>query len=180
MGNSLLLVGARMGMDVRLARRSRLWPAEAVVARARALAKESGAKITLTDDPKKGVKGCDFVHTDVWVSMGEPAEKWAERIKLLKKYRVTAALMKATGNPRAKFMHCLPAFHNRETTKGEELYAEVRDGGPGGRRGRLRVAGLDRVRPGREPHAHDQGAPRRDARIGSRRTAFGAARGAGP
>jgi ornithine carbamoyltransferase len=122
MGNSLLLVGARMGMDVRLAAPRSLWPAEPVVARARALAKDSGAKILLTEDPKKGVKGCDFVHTDVWVSMGEPAEKWAERIKRLKKYRVTAALMEATGNPRAKFMHCLPAFHNRETTKGEELF----------------------------------------------------------
>jgi ornithine carbamoyltransferase len=122
MGNSLLLIGARMGMDVRLAAPKKLWPAESVVARARALAKESGARVTLTEDPKKGVKGCDFVHTDVWVSMGEPAEKWGERIRLLKKYRVTSALMKATGNPRAKFMHCLPAFHNRETTKGEELY----------------------------------------------------------
>jgi len=122
MGNSLLLIGARMGMDVRLAAPKKLWPAENVVARARALAKESGARITLTEDPKKGVKGCDFVHTDVWVSMGEPAEKWAERIKLLKKYRVTPALMKAAGNPRVRFMHCLPAFHNRETTKGEELF----------------------------------------------------------
>jgi ornithine carbamoyltransferase len=122
MGNSLLLVGARMGMDVRLAAPKKLWPADNVVARARALAKESGARITLTEDPKKGVKGCDFVHTDVWVSMGEPAEKWAERIKLLKKYRVTSALMKAAGNPRVRFMHCLPAFHNRETTKGEELF----------------------------------------------------------
>jgi ornithine carbamoyltransferase len=122
MGNSLLLVGARMGMDVRLCAPKSLWPAEPVVARARELAKESGARILLTDDPKKGVKGCDFLHTDVWVSMGEPAEKWAERIRLLKKYRVTAALMNATGNPRVKFMHCLPAFHNRETTKGEELF----------------------------------------------------------
>jgi ornithine carbamoyltransferase len=122
MGNSLLLVGARMGMDVRLAAPKRLWPDASVVAKARALAGDSGAKVTLTEDPKKGVKGCDFVHTDVWVSMGEPAEKWAERIRLLKEYRVTPALMKATGNPRARFMHCLPAFHNRETTKGEELH----------------------------------------------------------
>jgi ornithine carbamoyltransferase len=122
MGNSLLLVGARMGMDVRLCAPKSLWPAEPVVARAKELAAESGAKILLTDDPKKGVGGCDFLHTDVWVSMGEPAEKWAERIQLLKKYRVTAALMEATGNPRVKFMHCLPAFHNRETAKGEELY----------------------------------------------------------
>ncbi len=122
MGNSLLLVGARMGMDVRLCAPKSLWPADSVVARAKELAAESGAQVLLTDDPKKGVKGCDFLHTDVWVSMGEPAEKWAERIKLLKKYRVTAELMEATGKPRAKFMHCLPAFHNRETTKGEELY----------------------------------------------------------
>jgi len=122
MGNSLLLVGARMGMDVRLAAPRELWPADEVVARAKALASESGARLLLTEDPEKGVAGCDFVHTDVWVSMGEPAEKWAERIRLLKRYRVTAALMAATGNPRAKFMHCLPAFHNRETTKGQELY----------------------------------------------------------
>jgi ornithine carbamoyltransferase len=122
MGNSLLLVGVRMGMDVRLCAPKSLWPAKDVVARARALAEESGAKVTLSEDPRKAVKGCDFLHTDVWVSMGEPAEKWAERIKLLKKYRVTTALMRATGNPRAKFMHCLPAFHNRETTKGEELH----------------------------------------------------------
>jgi ornithine carbamoyltransferase len=124
MGNSLLLVGARMGMDVRLAAPKALWPADPVVARARALARESGAKITLTEDPNEGVKGCDFVHTDVWLSMGEPAEKWAERIKLLEKYRVTPGLMAATGNAGARFMHCLPAFHNRETTKGEELYAK--------------------------------------------------------
>jgi ornithine carbamoyltransferase len=124
MGNSLLLVGARMGMDVRLGAPRTLWPAEEVVAKARALARASGGKILLTEDPKKAVRGCDFVHTDVWVSMGEPAEKWAERIRLLKKYRVTPALMKATGNPRAKFMHCLPAFHNRETTKGEELFGK--------------------------------------------------------
>jgi ornithine carbamoyltransferase len=122
MGNSLLLVGARMGMDVRLAAPKRLWPDATVVARARALAKGSGAKVTLTEDPKKAVRGCDFVHTDVWVSMGEPAAKWAERIRLLKKYRITSALLKASGNPRVKFMHCLPAFHNRETAKGEELH----------------------------------------------------------
>ncbi|MEP6993262.1 MAG: ornithine carbamoyltransferase [Acidobacteriota bacterium] len=122
MGNSLLLVGARMGMDVRLAAPRELWPADDVVARAHALAAESGARIALTEEPEKGVAGCDFVHTDVWVSMGEPAEKWGERIRLLKRYRVTPALMRATGNPRAKFMHCLPAFHDRRTTKGEELY----------------------------------------------------------
>ena len=124
MGNSLLLVGSRMGMDVRLAAPRELWPSEDVVARARALAGESRARITLTEDPEEGVAGCDFIHTDVWVSMGEPAEKWAERIDILKRYRVTRALMAAAGNPRVKFMHCLPAFHNRETTKGQELYAK--------------------------------------------------------
>jgi len=124
MGNSLLLIGARMGMDVRLAAPKALWPAAEIVARAKALAKDSGAKLTLTEDPKKGVKGCDFVHTDVWVSMGEPADAWSKRIQVLKKYRVTKELLKATGNARAKFMHCLPAFHNRETTKGEELYGK--------------------------------------------------------
>ena len=124
MGNSLLLVGARMGMDVRLGAPKKLWPAERVVERAKELAKASGARILLSEDPKKAVKGCDYLHTDVWVSMGEPTEKWAERIRLLKKYRVTAALLKATGNRRTKFMHCLPAFHNRETTKGEELYGK--------------------------------------------------------
>src|SRR5206468_9645352 len=113
-------------MDVRLCAPRKLWPADEIVARARTMAKESGARILLSEDPKKAVKGCDFLHTDVWVSMGEPAERWAERIKLLKKYRVTAALMKATGNPRVKFMHCLPAFHNRDTTKGEELFQKFR------------------------------------------------------
>ncbi len=124
MGNSLLLVGARRGMDVRLAAPRALWPAADVVARAKALAKDSGAKLAMTEDPKKGVKGCDFVHTDVWVSMGEPADAWAKRIRILRKYRVTKDLMKATGNARSKFMHCLPAFHNRETTKGEELHGK--------------------------------------------------------
>jgi len=122
MGNSLLLGGAAMGMDVRLCAPKSLWPTEPVVARARALAKASSAKITLSDDPKAAVAGCDFVYTDVWVSLGEPPAKWGERIELLKPYQVNGALMAATGNPKAKFMHCLPAFHNRETSKGEELF----------------------------------------------------------
>jgi ornithine carbamoyltransferase len=122
MGNSLLLGGAAMGMDVRLCAPKALWPTEPVVARARSLAKESSAKITLSDDPKAAVAGCDFVYTDVWVSLGEPPAKWAERIELLKPYQVNGALMAATGNTKAKFMHCLPAFHNRETGKGEELF----------------------------------------------------------
>ena len=122
MGNSLLLGGAAMGMDVRLCAPKALWPTEPVVAKARALAKASSAKITLSDDPKAAVAGCDFVYTDVWVSLGEPPAKWGERIELLKPYQVNGALMAATGNPKAKFMHCLPAFHNRETSKGEELF----------------------------------------------------------
>jgi ornithine carbamoyltransferase len=123
MGNSLLLGGAVMGMDVRLCAPKALWPAEPVVARARALASKSGARLTLSDDPKAAVAGCDFVYTDVWVSLGEPPAKWAERIALLKPYQVNGALMAATGTPKSKFMHCLPAFHNRETTKGEELFS---------------------------------------------------------
>jgi len=122
MGNSLLLGGAAMGMDVRLCAPKALWPTEPVVAKARALAKASSAKISLSDDPKAAVAGCDFVYTDVWVSLGEPPAKWAERIELLKPYQVNGALMAAAGNPKAKFMHCLPAFHNRETSKGEELF----------------------------------------------------------
>ena len=122
MGNSLVLAGAAMGMDVRLAAPNALGPTDAVVAKARGFAAGSGAKIAVTDDPKAAVAGCDFVYTDVWVSLGEPAAKWAERIELLKPYQVNGALMAAAGNANAKFMHCLPAFHNRETTKGEELF----------------------------------------------------------
>jgi ornithine carbamoyltransferase len=123
MGNSLLLGGAALGMDVRLCAPKSLWPGEPVVSRARALAAGSGARITLSDDPKAAVRGCDFVYTDVWVSLGEPPAKWAERIDLLKPYQVNGALMAATGNAKAKFMHCLPAFHDRATVKGEELFA---------------------------------------------------------
>jgi ornithine carbamoyltransferase len=122
MGNSLLLGGAVMGMDVRLCAPKSLWPAESVVAKARAFAAASGARITLSDEPNAAVLGCDFVYTDVWVSLGEPPAKWAERIDLLKPYQVNGALMAATGHAKAKFMHCLPAFHNRETRTGEELF----------------------------------------------------------
>jgi ornithine carbamoyltransferase len=123
MGNSLLLAGAAMGMDARLCAPKALWPNDAVVAKARSFAAGSGAKVTLSDEPRRAVAGCDFIYTDVWVSLGEPPAKWGERIDLLKPYQVNAALMAATGNAGAKFMHCLPAFHNRETTKGEELFA---------------------------------------------------------
>ena len=122
MGNTLMLGGALMGMDVRLGAPKHVWPAEALVAKARELARVSGGKVTLTEDPKAAVKGCDFVHTDVWVSMGEPESVWEERIRLLKPYQVNAALMAATDNPKAKFMHCLPAFHDRHTKVGEEIF----------------------------------------------------------
>jgi len=122
MGNTLMLAGALMGMDVRLGAPKHLWPVDELVAKANELAAASGGKVTLTEDPNAAVDGVDFVHTDVWVSMGEPDSVWAERIKLLLPYQVNAALMVATRNPRAKFLHCLPAFHNRQTKIGEDIY----------------------------------------------------------
>ena len=122
MGNTLMLGGAMTGMDVRLGAPKHLWPEGPLVAKARELAAASGGKVTLTEDPKAAVKGCDFVHTDVWVSMGEPDAVWEERIRLLKPYQVNAALMAEAGNPACKFMHCLPAFHDRRTKVGEEIF----------------------------------------------------------
>jgi ornithine carbamoyltransferase len=122
MGHSLLLAGARMGMDIRLAAPAALQPAPEVVARARTFAAASGARITITDDPHVGVRGAHFVYTDVWVSLGEPPALWDERIALLRPYQVDAALMAATGVPSVKFLHCLPAFHDRETAIGEEIF----------------------------------------------------------
>ena len=122
MGNSLLVGGAKMGMDVRIVAPKALQPTAELVDQCQAIARETGARITITDDTKAGVKGCDFLITDVWVSMGEPAEVWAERIKLLKPYQVNAELMAATGNPACKFMHCLPAYHDLETKVGKEVY----------------------------------------------------------
>ncbi|WP_417809424.1 ornithine carbamoyltransferase [Thioclava sp.] len=124
MGDSLLIGGAKMGMDVRLCAPKACWPTQAIQDEAQALAKDTGARIMISDDIEAAVKGVDFVYTDVWVSMGEPKEKWAERIKLLTPYQVNAALMAKTGNPRVRFMHCLPAFHNTETTVGAEIEAE--------------------------------------------------------
>ncbi|MNN40986.1 Ornithine carbamoyltransferase, catabolic [compost metagenome] len=127
MGNSLLLIGAKLGMDVRIAAPKALWPHDDLVERCKQYAEESGARITLTEDPKAAVKGVDFVHTDVWVSMGEPIEAWGERIKQLKPYQVNTELMKSTGNPRTKFMHCLPAFHNSETKVGKQIAEQYPD-----------------------------------------------------
>jgi ornithine carbamoyltransferase len=124
MGNSLLVAGALLGMDVRIVAPPGLLPPEPVQAAARELAGRSGARITLTDDVAEGVRGADFVHTDVWVSMGEPKDVWAERIALLRPYQVNQAVLEATGNPDVRFMHCLPAFHDRETTVGEQIFQE--------------------------------------------------------
>ena len=122
MGNSLLVGAAKMGMDFRSVAPKSVQPNPDLVATAKQIAGQNGAKITITDDLDKGVKGCDFLYTDVWVSMGEPENVWQERIQLLKPYQVNAAALQKTGNPRVKFMHCLPAFHNRETTVGEEIF----------------------------------------------------------
>jgi ornithine carbamoyltransferase len=122
MGNSLLVGGAIMGADVRLCAPRKYLPSDELVEKCRAIAEKSGAKITLTENVEEGVKNVDFLYTDVWVSMGEPAEVWEERIAALKPYQVNASVLKLTGNENVKFMHCLPAFHNRETKIGEEIY----------------------------------------------------------
>ncbi|WP_428841513.1 ornithine carbamoyltransferase [Georgenia thermotolerans] len=124
-GNSLLIAGAMLGMDVRMVAPAALQNAPEIVATAREIAAATGARITVTDDVAAGVQGVDFVYTDVWVSMGEPKEVWDERIALLKDYQVNAALMTATGNPDVKFLHCLPAFHDRGTAVGEDIYQKT-------------------------------------------------------
>jgi ornithine carbamoyltransferase len=121
MGRSLLVMGALMGSDVRLAGPAELHPPKDVVDLAHQVAQRTGARITITDDPAKGVAGVDFIHTDVWVSMGEPKDVWTERVKLLSPYQVNAALMRSSGNSRVKFMHCLPAFHDPNTAVGREM-----------------------------------------------------------
>jgi len=126
MGNSLLVGAAKMGMDFRTAAPKSLQQSAALVKECKEIAKSTGAKITITDDVKKAVKDADFIYTDVWVSMGEPDSVWAERIKLLKPYQVNKELMKLTGNPDVKFLHCLPAFHNRETTIGEDVFKKFK------------------------------------------------------
>ncbi|MFF4747986.1 ornithine carbamoyltransferase [Streptomyces chengbuensis] len=124
-GNSLLITGAMLGMDVRMVGPSSLHNAPEMVDVAREVAAGTGARITLTEDVAEGVAGVDFVYTDVWLSMGEPPELWDERIALLKPYQVTSAVLQATGNPRVKFMHCLPAFHNGDTTVGAKIAART-------------------------------------------------------
>jgi len=124
MGNSLMIAGAMLGMDVRLVAPRERWPHQELVDKANEIARTSGARVTLTESVDEGVKGADFLYTDVWVSMGEPHEVWAQRIKELKPYQINAAAMAATGNPDTKFMHCLPAFHNTETKVGKEMLDE--------------------------------------------------------
>ncbi len=121
MGRSLLVIGSLLGMDVRIGAPKGLQPDAELIAQCQEIAKSSGARITVSADPAQAVKGADFIHTDVWVSMGEPKEVWAERIKLLKPYQVNAALMKKSGNKNVKFMHCLPAFHNADTKVGKQV-----------------------------------------------------------
>jgi ornithine carbamoyltransferase len=121
MGHSLMIVGCLMGMDVRICGPRKLWPADEYLKIARDLAARYGAKLTLTDDPKAAVAGVDFIHTDVWVSMGEPKEVWKERIALLTPFQVNKELLQASGNPQVRFMHCLPAYHDAETTVGKQI-----------------------------------------------------------
>jgi len=124
MGNSLLIGAAKMGMDFRAVAPESVQPDERLVETAREIAAATGAEINVTDELKNGVKGCDFLYTDVWVSMGEPESAWKEKIDLLLPYQVNKTVMDMTGNSRVKFMHCLPAFHNRETSIGEDIYGK--------------------------------------------------------
>lgn len=121
MGNSMLEAAALTGLDLRLVAPESCWPDAALVTQCRKLAAENGGSITLTEDIAAGVKGADFIYTDVWVSMGEAKEKWAERIALLRDYQVNQQMLTLTGNPQVKFMHCLPAFHDEQTTLGKQL-----------------------------------------------------------
>ncbi|MEA1886632.1 MAG: ornithine carbamoyltransferase [Bacteroidota bacterium] len=122
MGNSLLVGAAKMGMDFRAAAPKEVQPSNELVAACMEIASQTGARINITDNVDDAVKGVDFLYTDVWVSMGEPEEVWEHRINLLKPYQVNKKLIERTANPGVKFLHCLPAFHNRETKIGEQIY----------------------------------------------------------
>ncbi len=121
-GNSLMVGAAKMGMDFRAAAPASVQPEESLVSKCREIAAGTGGKIAITEDVKTAVKDADFLYTDVWVSMGEPQEVWEERIRLLEPYQVNQEVIALTGNPHVKFLHCLPAFHNRETKMGQEIY----------------------------------------------------------
>lgn len=122
MGNSLLVGGAKMGMDVRIVAPKALWPAKELIEECQKIASETGARICITSNVDEGIKGIDFVYTDIWVSMGEPDEVWKERIEMLMPYQVNASLMERTGNANCKFMHCLPSYHNLGTKAGREVF----------------------------------------------------------
>ena len=124
MGNSLMVGGAKMGMDVRLAAPEACWPEAELVDRCREIMESTGGTVTLTESVEEGVRGVDFLYTDVWVSMGEPESKWGERIELLRAYQVNSGVIAMTGTPPAKFLHCLPAFHNRDTRVGKQIFEE--------------------------------------------------------
>ena len=124
MGNSLMVGGCKLGMDVRLVGPKEVWPDDDLVKQCRSIADETGARLTITDDLDQGVGGVDYLYTDVWVSMGEDKSLWEERIRLLKPYQINTDLVNRTGNPDVKVMHCLPAFHNRETVVGEDIFQQ--------------------------------------------------------
>ena len=124
MGNSLMVGGCKYGMDVRLCAPRDLWPHDDLVKTCHAIAEETGARLTLTEDVDEGVSGVDYLYTDVWVSMGEEKGVWADRIRLLKPYQVNSDVLTRSGNPKVKFMHCLPAFHNRDTKVGQSIFEE--------------------------------------------------------
>ncbi|MDE1211838.1 ornithine carbamoyltransferase [Vibrio aestuarianus] len=121
MGNSLLVGAAKMGMEIRMVAPKQFWPDDKLVEECRTIAADTGGKIVMTEDVQEGVQGCDYLYTDVWVSMGESKDAWDERVNMMRPYQVNMDVIKATGNPFAKFMHCLPAFHNDETTVGAEV-----------------------------------------------------------
>ena len=124
MGNSLMVGGCKYGMDVRLCAPRDLWPHDDLVKACQGIAEETGARLTLTEDVDEGVSGVDFLYTDVWVSMGEEKSVWADRIRLLKPYQINSDVLTRSGNPKVKFMHCLPAFHNRDTKVGQSIFEE--------------------------------------------------------
>jgi ornithine carbamoyltransferase len=129
MGNSLMVAGCKFGMDVRICAPESLWPDDDLVKTCREIADETGARLSVTADVDEGVRDVDYLYTDVWVSMGEDASVWEERIKLLKPYQVNADAVRKTGNPEVKFLHCLPAFHNRETKVGEDIFEKYGEDG---------------------------------------------------
>ena len=122
MGNSLMVGAAKMGMDFRACAPKEFFPSDELIKQCNEIAKETGAKITITDDVNEGVKGVDFLYTDVWVSMGEADSEYERRIKMMMPYQVNKELVAKTGNPHVKFLHCLPSFHNKETIVGQEIY----------------------------------------------------------